>query len=185
MRTPPTAKQLTAEELLQLTSDRFRYELIEGELRIMEPPGSEHGFVAMRIGVRLANHVENNKLGHVFAAETGFLLRSNPDTVRAPDASFVSQELFDRVGLRKGYWPGAPDLAVEVLSPTDTHPEIERKVRDWLDAGARMVVAVDPVDRSASVYRAAEDIVVIGDDGVLDGADVVPGWRLPLRDVFE
>jgi hypothetical protein len=84
----------------------------------MAPAGSMHGDAAMRLGWRLAHHVETNSLGVVFAAETGFKLSSNPDTVRAPDVAFIARERAERIGIPEGDWPGAPDLAVEVVSPS-------------------------------------------------------------------
>ena len=107
----------TAADLEQLPDDGFRYELVRGEVRKMTPAGNEHGKIAMRVAWRLAQHVEDHGLGSVYAAETGFRLASDPDTVRAPDAAFVCQARLDAVGAVAGYWPGAPDLAVEVVSP--------------------------------------------------------------------
>lgn len=175
---------VTAEELLRKPDDGFRYELVRGELRKMAPAGSEHGYVALKLGRLLGNHVESNKLGRVYAAETGFRISSNPDTVRAPDAAFVSRERVEKAGRVEGYWPGAPDLATEVVSPNDTHTEVTEKALAWLDAGSRMVLVVDPLQRTVTVYRSLDDIRVFTGDATIDGGDVVPGWRLPVKDVF-
>jgi len=164
--------------------DGFRYELVKGELRRMTPAGNQHGKIAMKIGARLFEHVEENKLGTVYAAETGFRLSGNPDTVRAPDAAFVSSSRIAEIGEPKGYWPGAPDLAVEVISSEDAHAEVEEKVLDWLEAGTRMVIVVNPRKRAVTVYRSLSDIVVLTDRDLLDGGDVVPGWRAPIIDLF-
>ena len=169
-----------------MPDDGFRYELVEGELRKMAPAGSEHGYVALRLGRLLGNHVETNGLGRAYAAETGFKLASDPDTVRAPDVAFVGRERVEAVGRVEGFWPGAPDLAVEVVSPGDTHAEVTEKALAWLAAGCRMVLVADPSRRAVTVYRSREDIrILVSEAGdVIDGADVVPGWRLPVAEVF-
>jgi len=175
---------VTAEELLRKPDDGFRYELVRGELRKMPPAGSEHGYIAMRLGSRLGRHVEANDLGRVYAAETGFKLTSDPDTVRAPDAAFIGRERVEEAGRVEGYWPGAPDLAVEVVSPGDTHTEVVEKALAWLGAGSRMVLVVDPGQRTATVYRSLDDIRILTEGDAIDGADVVPGWRLPVAELF-
>lgn len=174
---------ITAEELFELPH-RQGSELIKGELRRMPPAGHEHGFTAMELGSRLANFVRDNKLGRVYAAETGFRLTSDPDTVRAPDIAFVSSQRLQGLGSETGYFPGAPDLAIEIISPNDRHNEVEEKVEDWLAHGARMVVTVNPRTRTATVYRSLDNIRMIRGEGRLEGEDVVPGWVLPLAEVF-
>jgi hypothetical protein len=121
-------QQVTADELFHMPDDGFRYELVQGELRRMNPAGNVHGRIAVRITWRLAQYVEENRLGTVYAAETGFRLASDPDTVRAPDVAFVSQARVEAVGEVEGFWPEAPDLAVEVVSPGD-------KVFDCIEDG--------------------------------------------------
>jgi Uma2 family endonuclease len=175
---------VTAEELLRKPDDGFRYELVRGELRKMPPAGSEHGYIAMRLGSWLGRHVEANDLGRVYAAETGFKLTSDPDTVRAPDAAFIGRERVEEAGRVEGYWPGAPDLAVKVVSPGDTHTEVVEKALAWLGAGSRMVLVVDPGQRTATVYRSLDDIRILTEGDAIDGADVVPGWRSPVAELF-
>lgn len=175
---------VTAEELLRKPDDGFRYELVKGELRKMVPAGSEPGYVALRIASRLERHVEEHELGRVYAAGTGFRISSNPDTVRAPDAAFVSRERIEKAGRVEGYWPCAPDLAAEVVSSNDTYTRVTEKALAWLDAGSRMVLIVDPLQRTVTVYRSLDDIRVLTEDATVDGGDVVPGWRLPVADLF-
>lgn len=139
---------VTAEELLRKPDDGFRYELVEGELRKTPPAGSDHGYIALRVASRLERHVTANALGRAYAAETGFLIARDPDTVRAPDAAFVSRERVEKAGHVMGYWPGAPDLAVEVTSPSDTHTEVMEKALAWLKARSHMVLVVDPSQRT-------------------------------------
>ena len=123
--------------------------------------------------------------GSVYAAETGFQLTVDPDTVRAADVAFVRQERVEAVGDTDGYWPGAPDLAVEVVSPNDLYTEIEEKVIDWLDAGTQMVVIINPRKRVVTVYRSRTNITLLTENDTLDGADIVPGWQLAVHDVFK
>lgn len=181
-----TATQLmTAEELITLPRGRFRYELVAGELKQMSPAGHVHGKIAARLAGALWRHVEEEGLGEVYAAETGFLLKTDPDTVRAPDVSFIRQERVDEVGDAKGYWPGAPDLAVEVNSPGDTVGEVEGKVEEWLEAGARLVWVVSPKLRTITVYRSREDITTLTEKDTLDGEQVVAGFRYLVAKLFK
>jgi Uma2 family endonuclease len=180
-----TEQLMTADELLRMPDDGFRYELVKGELRKMAPAGHERGRVAIRFTWRLAQQVETNNLGVVYAAETGFTLATNPDTVRAPDVAFVSRERLAEVKRASGFWPGAPDLAVEVVSPGDTYTEVEEKAIDWLAAGARMVLALNPRKRTVTVYRSLNDIVILNDDATLNLDDVVPGFKILVKDIFD
>ena len=174
---------MTAQELFDYRHEPYQHELIGGRLYEMEPPGAEHGYVAMLIARLLMGHVEAGDLGLVFASEVGFKLASDPDTVRAPDVAFVAKARADEIGIPRGYWPGAPDLAVEVVSPTDRHSKVEGKALHWLESGTRAVVVVDPPRRTATVYRGAHDIRVLHADEQLDLGDVVAGWS-PLVGAF-
>lgn len=179
-----TIQRTSAEELLRKRDDGFRYELVRGELRRHPLEGHEHGRIAARIAGLLGSHVLANSLGAGYMCGTGFLITSDPDTVRAPDLAFVSQKRLDEVADVEGYWPGAPDLAVEVISPRDTYAEVEEKVLEWLAAGARMVVVVNARKRTVTVYRSLTEIVVLTEDETLEGGDVVPGWTMQVRDMF-
>jgi Uma2 family endonuclease len=179
-----TQQLMTAEDLLRMPDDGFRYELVKGELKKMAPAGHWHGRIAINMTTPLAQHVRAQNLGAVYAAETGFKLASDPDVVRAPDIAFIRRERVDEVGNVEGYWPGAPDLAVEVISPSDTYTEVQEKVFDWLEAGTRMVIVVMPRRRAVAVYRSLTDIVMLTEKDALDGGDVIPGWTLPVRDLF-
>lgn len=179
-----TTQSMTADELLKLPRGRWRYELVRGELRTMSPAGDEHGLVIMKLGVPLGHHVQTNNIGVVYGAETGFRIATDPDTVRAPDIAFISRERFEQTGVYKGYRPGAPDLAVEVLSPGDTAEEVEEKVAEWLAAGARAVWVLSPKRRTVTVHRSPKDIKILTEQDELDGADVVPGFRCRVADIF-
>ena len=150
----------------------------------MSPAGHRHGRLAINITTPLDQHVRANNLGTVYAAETGFKIGSDPDTVRAPDVAFVRRERVEAVGDEAGYWPGAPDLAVEVVSPSDLYTEVEEKVIDWLAAGTRMVIVLNPRKRTVKVYRSLTDISILTESDILHGADVVPGWAMAVRDIF-
>lgn len=175
---------ITADDLLNIPEDGLRHFLLKGELRTMAPAGFHHGILAGQIFLNLAEFVRRNDLGVVLAAETGFKIASNPDTVRAPDVAFVCKERFEKVGPTVKFWPGAPDLAVEVLSPGDLYSEVQDKVYDWLEAGTRMVVVADPRQRRVTVYRARDDIEILTEGDSLDGGEAVPGWKLPVSAIF-
>lgn len=175
----------TADQLLRMPHDGCRYELVAGELRKMAPAGWEHGDIGGQLEGLLWQHVRKHRLGKVFLAETGFLLASDPDTVRAPDIAFIRKERIPRDRPRAAFWPGAPDLAVEVVSPGDTFSEVVEKVQEWLDAGAMMVWVVDPKRHSVTVYGAPSDIRVLSENDELSGEEVVPGFRCAVREIFE
>src|SRR5262245_50686281 len=131
----------TAEDLLQLPAGDQRYELVRGELRQMSPTGEWHGDVTMMLGGHLHMFVLQRRLGKVYAAETGFLIARNPDTVLGPDVAFVRAE---RCRKTAQFFPGCPDLVAEVISPSDRYTEVEAKANLWLSSGAQAVIVVDP-----------------------------------------
>ncbi len=179
-----TATLVTAEQLLRMSDDGYRYELIAGELRKMTPAGWRHGTVGGRLETWLGHHVEQQKLGRIFLAETGFLIARNPDTVRAPDIAFIHKDHLPAEDPEEAYWPGAPNLAVEVVFPGETLGEIDDKVKAWLDAGAAMVWVVNPKWRNVTVYRSATDIETLTENDQLDGQETVPGFRCRVGDIF-
>ena len=176
-------KLMTADELLCLPDDGQRHELVAGELRTMPPSGEEHGTVAMTLGIDLGHFVRAHGLGRVLAAGTGFLLTIDPDTVRAPDVAFISRGRATTPPV-PDYWPGSPDLAVEVVAPSDLYIDVEEKVATWLEHGTQMVLVVTPCLRMVMVRRSPTQArrLTVGD--VLDGEEVVPGWTMPVRDLF-
>jgi Uma2 family endonuclease len=179
-----TLQRLTADHLLALQTDGWRYELVKGELIKMPPAGNLHGKQTMRLSWRLAQHVELNDLGVVYAAETGFKLASNPDTVRGADIAFVSKKRLGTVGKVEGFFPGAPDLAVEVISPGDTYTEVEEKVAEYLESGALLVWIVNPRRKTSTVYRSMNDITILTEKDALEGELVIPGFSCQVSDVF-
>ena len=188
MSQPPQMRNkktvFTAEELIRLPRGKCRYELVKGELFEMPPAGGRHGSVAMRIGVLLGSHVMANQLGEVLAAETGYFLRRDPDTVRAPDASFIAGDRLPPGELPAGYLDIMPDLAVEVLSPNDRAGEVLDKVDDWLGAGVKLVWVLDPAARTVRVYRSTAQVEELAEHEILDGAEVLPGFSCEIRSLF-
>lgn len=181
--TSSTPALLTAEDLARLQPPHKRTELVRGVMIVREPAGFRHGDVAMSLALALGQFVRAHDLGCVLAAETGYRLFTNPDTVRAPDVSFVRHERIPDP-MPGGYASFAPDLAVEVLSPDDRPGELLQKIADWLTAGTQLVCVVDPERRQAQVYRADGTLVLVHEGDVLDGEDVLPGFTCPLREVL-
>ena len=179
-----TSTLVTADELFVMPHDGFRHELVKGELRRMPPAGSEHGAVAVNITIVIAQFVKAHGLGVVFGAETGFKIASEPDTVRAPDLAFIRRERIPEEGLPREFWPGPPDLAVEVISPSDTYTEVEEKVSDWLSAGTRMVLVLNPRTRTVTVYTSHTDVVRLTASDMLNGGEVLPGFTCRVAELF-
>jgi Uma2 family endonuclease len=175
---------MTANEFEKMPDDGMRHELVKGELRTMPPRGGEHGITVVRLTAPLYQHVEAHRLGFVFGAESGFLIRRDPDTVRAPDIAFVHRDRLPATGIARAFWPNAPDLAVEVMSPGDTVFEVDEKVHDWLGAGTAMVWVVNPRQRTVTVYRPGSNPTILTAGDTLDGQDVIPGFRQRVADVF-
>jgi Uma2 family endonuclease len=169
---------MTADELLALPDDGWRYELVRGELKKMSPTSYEHGRILMRIAASLEAYASERGLGGVSGSDTGFRIARNPDTVRAPDVAFVRAE---RDVEMPGFFEGAPDAAFEVVSPSDRYTEVEEKTLEWLRAGCGVVIVVDPRTKSVRIHRA--DGAVSAADAI-EIEDVVPGWKLPLGNVF-
>lgn len=178
-----TVERITTAEQLFQAPDLGPCELVRGELIMVSPAGYAHGSIAGRITLALGEFVRPRGLGDVLGAEPGFLIGRDPDTVRAPDVAFVRAERIP-TGEKTRFFEGAPDLAVEVLSPNDRASEVNAKVRDWLDAGCRMVWVVDPATRMVSVYRSRAQIEVLGASDTLRGDDVLPGFSLPVAELL-
>ncbi len=174
---------VTADEMLAMPDDGQRYELVAGIVRMNPPPGAEHGRIAGRIHGLLFMHAERTGCG-VTMTETGFTLASDPDTVRAPDVAFVSAEQVARVGRTARYWPGPPDLAVEVVSPRDGAREVEKKAFAWVAAGTKAVLVLDPARRTATVYRGTGEARTLSEDDTLDLADAVDGFSVRVAELF-
>ena len=179
------AGPMTAEVLFQLSGEGRRYELVQGELQEMSPAGPRHGRIAMRLGSLIEQHTRQHNLGIVYAAETGFKLQTNPDTVRAADVAFVAHNRIPSEGEPEaGYWAIAPDLVVEVISPYDLASKVQSKVSDWLEAGCRLVWVVYPDTRTVTIYRSVTNVRGLTTEDILDGEDVLPGFSCPVGEIF-
>jgi Uma2 family endonuclease len=179
------SKLMTADELLRLPDDGMRHELVRGELRTMPPAGSDHGEHTSIFDGSLGPFVRANKLGRVVAGDPGFRLTTNPDTVRAPDVAFLRRDKVPGGRLPPGYFPGAPDLAVEVISPNDVYSEVEKKAKEWLQYGAQVVFVVNPRRKVVAVHRPGQPVAILGMEDTLTAEDVVPGWSMAVRDLFD
>ncbi len=178
--------RLTAQDLWRLGEGDVRRELVNGEIIEMTPTGGIHGEITLRIGRWLAEHVERHGSGKVVAGDVGFVLNlpHDPERVRAPDVAFISAQRLPEGRLPEGFLRGAPGLAVEVLSPSDNPVDVQQKVRDYLEAGARLVWVVAPQAKSVTVYRANGSARLLREQDPLEGEDVLPGLTIPLGDVF-
>ena len=173
----------TAEEILRFPSD-WHYELIEGRLQEMPPTSDDHGYSTIDLSGEIWAFVRANEQGRCFAAETGFLLEKDPDTVLAPDFAFVAKDRMDYLRTGPNFPPLAPDLVVETRSPSDRLTTMRNKMARWLSFGVRMALLLDPVKRTITVYRPGADPGTLSAADTLSGGDVLPGFELPLRRLF-
>jgi Uma2 family endonuclease len=184
-----TTRLVTADELLAMPhrdahGNGCRMELIRGEVKTMSPSGGAHGIICMEPGAVLIDFVKTNKLGKVFGAETGFVVGRAPDSVVGADIAFVSRERMATVENIYKFIPFAPDLAVEVLSPSNTVQEMDEKIGFYFDAGSRAVWIVNPKRRTVAVYGSAVEVRILGEREILDGGDVLPGFTYELSRLF-
>lgn len=177
-------KPVSGEELFKM-GDIGRCELVKGEIKHMSPAGGRHGELTNWIGTLLANHVRPRKLGKVYGAETGFYTQRNPDTVRAPDAMFISNERVERIGNPIKFLDVSPDLAVEVLSPDDTWTEVETKVEEYVQAGVRLIWILDPDRRLVVIYRPSGERTQRSESDLLSGEDILPEFSISVAQIFE
>jgi Uma2 family endonuclease len=177
------SRLVTADELLAMGTD-FHGELIRGRLIEMAPAGWDHGSVAADALAIVHAFVKRHKLGRVFAAETGFVLERDPDTVRAPDVGFVRTERIPTSGSRRGFFDGPPDLAVEVMSPNDRPAEVEAKTRAWLDAGTVEVWIIDPSKQTVTLHAGDASPRTLGLPDAVNGSRVLAGFAEPVSTFF-
>ncbi len=174
---------ITADELMAM-GDIGRCELVRGELVMMSPTGYQHGDVTGNIHGLLWTFVNKHNLGKVLAAETGFVLEQDPDTVRGADVSFIRTDRLPAAD-HVTFFKGAPDLAVEVLSPDARAGAVIRKVGDWLSAGAQSVWVVSPKQRTITAYHADQSIAIYQEKDTLKNDPAVPGFKMKIIQAFE
>lgn len=179
-----TAKRLlTAEEFWLLPGDGKHRELVRGEVVEEMPPGGLHGLVAVALAFRL--HTWAGGPGGVVGVESGFMLRRDPDIVRGPDVYYVRPERVPATGVPEGFWQSAPDLAVEVVSPSETAVDVRDKVRDFLEAGTPLVWVVYPLSREVVVHTPDGLARTLGGEAALEHPEVLPGFRCAVADLFK
>jgi Uma2 family endonuclease len=177
----PARKLWTDEEILNLPHDSYSYEVVDGELVMSPKNNPQHGNICVRVSARLLHYAEAGDLGEVFDSNTGYWMVNR--NLRAPDVSFVAASRLPRQSPR-GFFPGAPDLVVEVLSPTNTRRELDERLRDFFESGTKLAWIIDPEEKSAEVCHSPTDRRMVGPGGTLDGEDILPGFKLPLADLF-
>ena len=175
-------KLITAEELLLMPRDGRRYELLRGVLVKKMPTGDPHGDTVPCISHALFSYAAERDYGVVRAGEPGYRLEREPDTVRAPDVAWIAPGRI--LPGTRGYPELAPDLAVEVKSPGNSNPELAAKAGMWLSYGSREVWVADPEQVTITVYRLYQEPVTLGEDDVLEGGDLLPGFAVPVWQLF-
>ncbi|HSE30795.1 MAG TPA: Uma2 family endonuclease [Pyrinomonadaceae bacterium] len=176
-----TTHLMTAEELFDLP-EGHRYELVKGVLLTMSPSGYAHGRVTMKLSNLLTNYINANYLGIPLAAETGFKLECDPDTVLAPDFAFIRQE--PAVGHSSGFVESSPDLAVEVISSTKSRRQAERKAAQWLSFGVQSVWVVSCQKKTIEIFSATGLRQIFKGSDELSDEDLLPGFRVRVAEIF-
>lgn len=175
--------QITTVDQLATAGDIGRCELIRGHLHMMTPASYEHGRIAMNCAMLIGNHVKTNKLGEIVAAETGFVIERNPDTVRAADVAFITTDKAPEPGGR-GFGTVIPDLVVEVNSPDDRAGEVLDKVQQWLGAGVKLVWVVDPKTKTITAHQPDGHAEVLSVDQELIAPNLLPGFKCTVATIF-
>lgn len=173
---------ITADQLIRMSSPGKRYELVKGGLVVMEPTGGRHGQITMEIAFFLREHVKLRRLGTVFPPDTGFRLEKDPDTVLAPEVAFVAAGRLEPIP--DAYPELAPDIAVEVISPSDSRSQVEKKARTWLELGARIVWIVDPKGRSITVHQTGREVRVLTEQDRLTADPVLPEFDCAVAEIL-
>ena len=180
-----TAPMITAEEFLAFPASDVKAELVRGELRMTPPAGGPHGGVGANLIGMLWSYVRTLNLGRVFGDATGYELVQLPHTVRVPDASFVRAARLPDTGIEPGLLRFAPDLAIEVLSPSETASELEEKLHDYLSSGTALIWIVDPAPRTVMIVGADAPVRWLREEDTLDGGAVIPGFSCKVAEIFE
>ena len=179
-----TTRRMTVAELEREGAPEGRWELINGELVEMAAAGGRHGRVSVNLVLSVGSFVKTHRLGYVYDSSTGFVISEDPPTVRVPDVSFVRSERLPADFDDGGFLRVVPDLVIEVVSPFDRAVEVLAKVVMWLEAGAAAVWVVDAVAETITVYTSDAQPTVLSNDDVLDGGSILPGFAMPVREIF-
>ena len=175
---------VTGEEALAM-GDIGPYELVEGRIVPMSPAADEHAGYESNFDEYIKAFVRQHKLGKVRVGEVGIYIRRNPDTVRAADVAFISNERYAQRKKKLGYLDVAPDLVVEIMSPDDRWSEVTQKLREYFSIGVRLVWVADPATRTVYAYRSLTDVREFSETATLTGDDVLPGFSVPVAALFE
>lgn len=179
-----TTKKLTIDAFEQLPDDGYRYELVDGDLERMPPTGEVHGDVDRQFIWLLESYIRPRGIEKLFV-ETAFVLSPDRQTVRQPDIAFVHAERLMQDRDRERSVRLAPDLVIEIVSPSDRRPAVVAKAHEYLGFGVRLGWVVDPSSRTITIFRADGTVEVLGQDETIGGEDVLPGFRAALRDIFQ
>jgi len=185
LETPAEEKVWTDAEFMALNRDGHRYEIVNGKLIDMGNSGAKHGYIAIILSAALFNCVSTRKLGAMFDSSTAFKMKSG--NKRSPDVSFMAKERLQGLDdIPDGFLEGAPDLAVEILSPSNTVAEIHDKLVEYFENGARLVWVINPKEKYVLVYRSSQepDRLLKSVDS-LDGEEIVSGFTLPVAELFQ
>lgn len=177
-------RTIISDDLLDLPKDGFRYEIVRGELRKKMPSGILHALIAGRIAGLLSGFIRQRRLGEILTAEPGFKLSLTPETLRVPDVSFMRMDKFLQIKNLDKFYSGAPNLAVEVISPSETFQDVQEKIEDYLASGVEMIWIVRPKQTTITVYRPQHELTVLRIGDSLDGADVIPGFTCSVEDIL-
>jgi Uma2 family endonuclease len=178
----PARKVWTDHEIMSLPENGYSYEVVDGQL-VMSPKNNlQHGDLCAEILMRMRMHAKGHKLGRVFDSNTGYWMINR--NLRAPDVSFVSVDRLPKKATKE-FMSGAPDLVVEVLSPTNRRDEMDKRLRDFFTSGTKLVWIIDPEEKFAEVCRSLTDRKIVGPGGILQGEELLPGFELPLTELFE
>jgi Uma2 family endonuclease len=182
---PSPGRPWTADDLLALDNDdHHQYELVQGELRQMSPASPRHSRYEFRLLFAIGKYLEAHPIGEGFPGDAGFEIQSNPLTIRVPDVAFVLKQRLPPID-QGGFWKLAPDLVIEIISPSETAKSIAEKVSDYLQAGTRLLWLVYPERQEVQEYRLDQPFHIYRIDEELDGREVLPGLRYALRELFK
>jgi Uma2 family endonuclease len=180
---PLEKRTWTEEELAALPNEGYNHEVVDGRLVLSPKNNPEHGEICMRLSSALSMHVQRHKLGALWDSSTGFWMSNG--NCRAPDISFISKQRL--AGLKrppKRFFRGAPDLAIEILAPSNTSNEFQARLHDYFTSGTRVAWVIDPETRTAAVYHGMDHPQTLGLSGVLQDEQYLPGFRFPVADLF-
>ncbi|MEO8100669.1 MAG: Uma2 family endonuclease [Acidobacteriota bacterium] len=178
-----TTAAFTLEQLARMPEDGLRHELDAGELLVMTRPNSRHGALQAELIRILGDHVRRNKLGRIYS-ESGFILGRNPEILRGPDVAFVRQDRLPQVP-DDGWAELGPDLVVEIVSPSDTARQIDRKVHQYLAAGTLAIWIVYPDTKSVHVFEPAGAARMVESHDLLSSPQALPGFEIRVAEIFQ